>query len=470
MAETQEYDLIVIGGGPAGYAGAIRAGQLGKKVACIEMERAGGTCLNWGCIPTKALLKSAELYQKIKHAEVYGLSAKEVSFDFAKVVERSRGVSNQMAKGIEFLFKKNKVDYFVGRAVVNAPGMVSITEGEHKEKFFKTKNILVSTGCKMRRISGLEYDGERVMTSREALVGKSLPKSVVIVGAGAIGVEFAYFYNALGSKVTLVEMLPQILPVEDEEISRTLTRALTKQGIDIHTETKCENFRVSKSGVKVDLVKGDPSKGGTKTEIEAEVLLSAIGVVANIDGVFAPALKPELDRNFLKVGDDYQSSIKGIYGAGDIIGPPWLAHVATFEAVSAVNGMFGHGTPKRVHIFPGCTYCQPQVASTGLTEKAAKEKGLDYKVGKFPFTASGKAVASAESEGFVKVISDAKTGEIYGAHIIGSEATELIAEYGLAVEMEATVEEIHQTIHAHPTLSEAVMEAAAATMGAAIHI
>lgn len=465
MADIQEYDLIVIGGGPAGYAGAIRAGQLGKKVACIEMERAGGTCLNWGCIPTKALLKSAELYQKIKHAEIYGLSVKDVSFDFAKVVERSRGVSNQMAKGIEFLFKKNKVDYFVGRATVNAPGMVSITEGEHKGKFFKTKNILVATGCKMRRIPGLEYDGVKVMTSREALAGKTLPKSAIVVGAGAIGVEFAYFYNALGSKVTLVEMLPQILPVEDDEISKTLSRALAKQGIDIHVETKCENFRVGKSSVKVDLVKGDK-----KTEIEAEVLLSAIGVVANIDGVFAPALKPELERNYLKVGDDYQTTIKGIYGAGDIIGPPWLAHVATFEAVSAVNGMFGHGTPKRVGVFPGCTYCQPQVSSTGLTEKAARDKGLAIKVGKFPFTASGKAVASAESEGFVKVISDAKTGEIYGAHIIGSEATELIAEYGLAVEMEATVDEIHQTIHAHPTLSEAVMEAAAATLGEAIHI
>lgn len=465
MSDIQEYDLIVIGGGPAGYAGAIRAGQLGKKVACIEMERAGGTCLNWGCIPTKALLKSAELYQKMKHADIYGLSVKEVSFDFAKVIERSRGVSNQMARGIEFLFKKNKVDYFVGRAVVNAPGMVSITEGEHKDKFFKTKNILVATGCKMRRIPGIEYDDARVMTSREALGGKSLPKSVIVVGAGAIGVEFAYFYNALGSKVTLVEMLPQILPVEDEEISRTLHRALVKQGIDIHTGTTCENFRASKNSMKVDLV-----KDGKKNEVEAEVLLSAIGVVANIDGVFAPALKPELDRNYLKVGDDYQTNIKGIYGAGDIIGPPWLAHVATFEAVSAVNGMFGHDTPKRVGVFPGCTYCQPQVASTGLTEKAAREKGLDIKVGKFPFTASGKAVASAESEGFVKVISDAKTGEIYGAHIIGSEATELIAEYGLAVEMEATVDEIHQTIHAHPTLSEAVMEAAAATLGEAIHI
>ena len=465
MAETIEYDLIVIGGGPAGYAGAIRAGQLGKKVACIELERAGGTCLNWGCIPTKALLKSAELYQKIKKAETFGITAKDVTFDFAKVMERSRGVSQQMAKGIEFLFKKNKVDYYVGRGQVPAAGMVEITEGEHQGKFFKAKNILIATGCKMRRIPDLAVDGARVMTSREALANKTLPKSIVIVGAGAIGVEFAYFFNAFGSKVTLVEMLPQILPVEDEEVAKTLHRSFEKQGIAIHTATKCESFQVGKNSVKLNLV-----KDGQGTAIEAETVLSAIGVVANLEGVFGKSVSVELDRNYVKVGDDYQSSVKGIYAAGDIIGPPWLAHVATFEAVSAVNGMFGHGKAKRVKNFPGCTYCQPQVSSTGLTEQAAKEKKLDYKVGKFPFAASGKAVASAESEGFVKVISDAKTGEILGAHIIGAEATELIAEYGLAVELEATIEDIHQTIHAHPTLSEAVMEAAAATTGEAIHI
>jgi dihydrolipoamide dehydrogenase len=465
MAETTDYDLIVIGGGPAGYAGAIRAGQLGKKVACIELERAGGTCLNWGCIPTKALLKSAELYVKMQKAELYGLSAKEVTFDFPKVMERSRGVAAQMAKGIEFLFRKNKVDYFIGKGQVIAPGMVSITAGEHQGKFFRTKNILIATGCRMRRIADLAYDGQRVMTSREALANTQLPKSAIIVGAGAIGVEFAYFYNAFGTKVTLVEMLPNVLPVEDEEISKTLQRSLEKQGITILTGTKCENFRVGASSVKVDLVTGDK-----KQEVEADVLLSAIGVVANIEGVVAPAVKVELDRNYVKVGDDYQTNVKGIYAAGDIIGPPWLAHIATYEAVNAVNGMFGHGKPKRVKNFPGCTYCQPQVSSTGLTERAAKEKKLDVKIGKFPFTASGKAVASAESEGFVKVISDAKTGEIYGAHIIGNEATELIAEYGLAIELEASVEEVHQTIHAHPTLSEAIMEAAAATSGEAIHI
>ena len=466
MADTTtEYDLIVIGGGPAGYAGAIRAGQLGKKVACIEMERAGGTCLNWGCIPTKALLKSAELYVKIKKAEAYGLSAKEVSFDFAQVMERSRDVAKQMAKGIEFLFRKNKVDYIVGKAHVPAPGMVEIQDGEKKGAFLKAKNILIATGCKMRRIPGLEYDGVRVMTSREALANRTQPKSIVIVGAGAIGVEFAYFFNSLGTKVTLVEMLPAVLPVEDEEVSKALHRSFEKQGIKIHVNTKCENFRVGKDSVKLDLVEGDK-----KTELEADVLLSAIGVTANIEGVLGRGAQVELDRGYVKVNARYETSIKGIFAAGDIIGPPWLAHIATFEAVNAVNGIFGHGEPKRVSSFPGCTYCQPQVASTGLTEKAAKEKKLDVKVGKFPFAASGKAVASADSDGFVKVISDAKTGEIYGAHIIGSDATELIAEYGLAISLEATIEDVHQTIHAHPTLSEALAEAAAATSNEAIHI
>src|SRR5471030_1367715 len=287
MADTM-YDLVIIGGGPAGYAGAIRAGQLGKKVACIELERAGGTCLNWGCIPTKALLKSAELYQKMKKAEAYGLSATNVGFDFAKVMERSRVVAGQMAKGVEFLFRKNKVDYFVGAGQVNAPGMVSITSGEHKGKFFKAKNIMIATGCKMRRIPGLEFDGVKVMTSREALASKELPKSVIIVGAGAIGVEFAYFYNAFGSKVTIVEMLPQILPVEDEEVSKALHRAFEKQGIVQHVGTKCENFRVGKNSVRVDLVAGE-----TKTTVEADMVLSAIGVVPNLEGALAPALKPE---------------------------------------------------------------------------------------------------------------------------------------------------------------------------------
>ena len=466
MAETMEYDLIVIGGGPAGYAGAIRAGQLGKKVACIELERAGGTCLNWGCIPTKALLKSAEFYRALQKADTFGITVKDAAFDFGKVMERSRGVASQMAKGIEFLFRKNKVDYYVGRARVSVPGMVEITEGEHKGRFFRTKSVLLATGCKPRRLPDIPADGERVMTSREALVPrKTPPKSIVIIGAGAIGVEFAYFYNAFGSQVTLVEMLPQVTPVEDEEVARVLQRSFEKQGIAVHVGTKVENVRVKKTGVDLTLV-----KDGKSTEIEAETLLVAIGVVPNLEGALSTSVKLELERGYVKVDGRYESSVKGIYAAGDIIGPPWLAHVATFEAINAVNAIFGVGHPQRVTIFPGATYCQPQIASTGLTEQACREKQLAFKVGKFPFVASGKAVASADSEGFVKVIADAKTGEIYGAHIIGSDATELIAEYGLAMDLEAAIEDIHHTIHAHPTLSEANMEAAAALLGEAVHI
>jgi dihydrolipoamide dehydrogenase len=468
MAETTEYDLIVIGGGPAGYAGAIRAGQLGKKVACIELERAGGTCLNWGCIPTKALLKSAEFFRSLQKADTFGISAKDVGFDFGKVMDRSRNVAGTMAKGVEFLFRKNKVDYFVGRGQVTVPGMVEITEGEHKGKFFKTKNVLIATGCKPRRLPDIPVDGQRVLTSREALEPrKNPPKSIVIIGAGAIGVEFAYFYNAFGSKVTLVEMLPQIVPVEDEDVAKALQRSFEKQGMTVHVNTKVENVRVKKDKVELSLVKSGESNS---TEVEVESLLIAIGVSPNLEGAVSSKVKLELERGYVKVNDNYETSVKGLYAAGDIIGPPWLAHVATFEAVNAVAAMFGHHHAGRVKIFPGATYCQPQIASAGLTEKAAKEKGLSYKVGKFPFTASGKAVAAGDSEGFVKVITDAKTGEIYGAHILGNEAPELIAEYVLAMNMEGTVDEVHRSIHAHPTLSEALMEAAAATSGEAIHI
>jgi len=468
MAETVDYDLLVIGGGPAGYAGAIRAGQLGKRVACIEQERAGGTCLNWGCIPTKALLKSAELYRTLRKADAFGLSVGEVGFDFAKVMERSRGVAGQMAKGIEFLFRKNKVDYLVGRAQVAAPGMVEVTEGEHKGRFLRARQILIATGCKPRRLPDVPVDGERVMTSREALVPRARPPaSLVIIGAGAIGVEFAYFYSAFGTKVTLVELLPQLVPVEDEEVGRGLQRAFEKSGITVHVGTKVEGIAVEKDQVTMKLV---PAAGGAASTIAAESLLVAVGVVPNLEGAVSSKVRIELDRGYVKVDDRYETNVKGIYAAGDIIGPPWLAHVATFEAIQAVNAMFGHAHQGRVKVFPGCTYCQPQIASTGLTEKACKEKGLAYKVGKFPFAASGKAVAAGDAEGFVKVITDAATGEILGAHILGNEAPELIAEYVLAMNLEGTVEEIHHSIHAHPTLSEALAEAAAATSGEAIHI
>jgi dihydrolipoamide dehydrogenase len=464
MAEDT-YDLVIIGGGPAGYIGAIRAGQLGKKVACIELERAGGTCLNWGCIPTKALLKSAEVYRMFQKADSYGLSVTGTGFDFAKVIQRSRGVANQMAKGVEFLLKKNKVDYFVGRAQVTEPGLVGIVGGEHQGKFLRTRNIMLCTGQKPRLLPGLPVDGVRVLTSREALVAKAAPQSLAIIGAGAIGVEFAYFFNAFGTKVTLIEMLPQILPVEDEEVARLLHRSFDKQGIAIHTGTKCENIRVGNQSVQLDLV-----KDGAVTGLEVESVLVAIGITSNLEALLSPKVQVETDRGFVKVGQDYQTSVPGIYAAGDIQGPPWLAHVAMFRAINAVEGMFGHSQPKQVGVFPGCTYCQPQVASLGLTEKACKERGLAYKVGKFPFMAVGKAVAAGDSEGFVKILTDPATGKLLGAHILGSEATELIAEYGLAMNLGATVDDIHHTIHAHPTLSEALGEAALASRGRALHI
>ena len=466
MSDPTTYDLIVIGGGPAGYVAAIRAGQLGKKVACIELERAGGTCLNWGCIPSKALLKSAEFYLKMKKAEVFGLGAAGVSFDFAKVMQRSRGVADQMAKGVEFLFRKHKVDYFLGRGQVTVPGMVEITSGEHKGKFFTTARVLLATGCKPRLLPGVPVDGERIMTSREALVPRDRPPaSIAIIGAGAIGVEFAYFLNAFGCKVTLVELLPQVVPAEDEEVARLLHRIFEKQGMVIHTGTKAENIKVGKSSVTLDLVAGEK-----RQPLEVETVLVAVGVVANLEGAVSPKVKLDLDRGFLKVDQNYETNVKGIYAAGDIIGPPWLAHVAMFRAVNAVNGMFGHGPARHVKNFPACTYCQPQIASIGLTEKAAKEQGVAYRTGRFPFLAVGKAVAMAEADGFVKVLSDPATGEILGAHIIGAEATELISEYSLAMNLEATVEEVHATIHPHPTYGEAVMEAAAAVSGEAIHI
>ncbi|MCC5808289.1 MAG: dihydrolipoyl dehydrogenase [Opitutales bacterium] len=461
----ETYDLVVIGGGPAGYAAAIRAGQLGKKVACIELERAGGTCLNWGCIPSKALLKTAEIVSHIREAKSFGIAVGEPEVDFAKVMGRSRSVADQMAKGIEFLFRKNKVEYFVGRARVTVPGIVEIVEGSDKGTFFKTERTLIATGCKARRLPDLKVDGRHVMTSREALAMKVQPKSIAIIGAGAIGVEFAYFLNTLGTKTTLVEMLERIVPVEDEEISEALHRSFKKQGIDVRAKTMVENIKVGKDSVTLDLVKGDK-----RENLEVETVLLSIGVEANTQGLLSPRVRLDMDRGYIKVDDRYESSVPGIYAAGDIIGPPWLAHVATYEAVQAVNGMFGVSKPKRVTLYPGCTYCHPQIASVGLTEAKAREQGLDFKVGRFPFSASGKAVAINQPGGFVKLILGAQHGEILGAHIIGENATELIGEYVLAEKAELTAEDIHSTIHAHPTMSEALMEAAASAYNEAIHI
>ena len=458
-----KYDLIVIGGGPAGYVGAIRAAQLGKRVACVEKERAGGTCLNWGCIPTKSLLRNAELYHLMKHrAADFGFKIEGLSFDWSKVIKRSRDVSDKNAAGIEFLFKKNKVDYIRGEGLLEKAGEVTVKLSDGKTETHEADNILIATGVVSRPLPGLPFNGKTVIGSREAMILEPQPKSMVIIGAGAIGVEFAYFYNAFGTKVTLIEMLPNVLPVEDTEVSQTLETALTKQGIKILTNTKTTKTETTRKGVRIAL------EGKSAETIEADVCLVAIGVVPLLpDGKLKLALT---DRGYIETDDRYQTSVQGIYAAGDIIGPPWLAHVASWEAIQAVEGMFGKTEPRKIREFPGCTYCQPQVASIGLTERAAKEAGRKFRIGKFPFSASGKARAIGETDGFVKLIIGEPHGEILGAHIIGPEATEMIAELGLAMTLEATYEEIEATIHAHPTLSESVHEAAGQAFGHAIHI
>ena len=457
------YDLIVIGGGPAGYVGAIRAAQLGKNVAVIETDRAGGTCLNWGCIPTKALLKNAELYQTLtKKADTFGISFDNLSYDWSKVVGRSRQVSERLAGGIEFLFKKNKIDYIRGFGDLIDSNHVEVTAADGTKQLHEAANILVATGCKSRGLPPLPFNGTSVISSKEAMVLKKQPESMVIIGAGAIGVEFAYVYNAYGTKVTIIEMQPNLLPVEDEEIGQELQKSFTKQGVRNLTNTKCVNFRDNGNSVSID-VEGPK---GNET-ITADVCLVAIGVAPVLPG----GIQPELDdRGFISVDDRYQTSIPNVYACGDISGPPWLAHTASFEAVQCVEGLFVEGhTPRQVGNFPGCTYCHPQVASVGKTERALKEEGIDYKVGKFPYAASGKAQASADAEGFVKLLFGKEHGELLGAHIIGDNATELIAEMGLALEMELTTDEIHSTIHAHPTLAEAIHEATLDADGHAIH-
>ncbi len=457
-----DYDLIVIGGGPAGYVAAIRASQLGKKVACVEHDRAGGTCLNWGCIPTKSLLRNAELYHLMsERSDDFGLSFENLSFDWDKVIGRSRKVADRLAGGVESLFKKNKVDYLRGTGSVPQQGQVTVKDEEGNEQSYSAEHIMVATGVTSREMPGLPFDNNVVVGSRQAMVLEKQPKSIAIIGAGAIGIEFAYFFNAFGTEVTVIEMMPNILPVEDEEVSASLEKSLTKAGIKILTETKVTQAKAAKSGVTLEV------EGKSAETLKADICLVAIGVSPIVpDGV-----KLALDqKGYIQTGDRYETSIAGVYATGDIIGPPWLAHVASYEAIQAVDGMFTEHQPRKVGVFPGCTYCQPQVASVGLTERAAKAQGIDYKVGKFPFMASGKALAVGEKEGFVKLIFGSEHGEVLGAHIIGNEATELIAELGLAINLEATHEDIEATIHAHPTLSEAVHEAAGEAYGEAIHI
>jgi dihydrolipoamide dehydrogenase len=458
-----DYDIVIIGGGPAGYAGAIRAGQLGKRVLCVERDKLGGICLNWGCIPTKALLTNAHLVELVQnHGKAFGYSG-QPTWDFAQMIARSRGVAAKLNKGIEGLFKKYKVQSKLGVAKVVAPNTVQVG----KEKV-TAESIVIATGVRPRPLPGAEFDGKTVISYKEAMSLPKQPKSMLIIGAGPIGLEFGYFYNAIGTKVTVVELLDRILPGEDEEISKTLEQSLTKRGLTIYTSSKTTRVEKTPSGVKAAV----ETPQGPKS-IEAETMLVSIGVLGNVEDLFAESLKVSIEKNHIKVDPKkgYISSVPGIYAVGDVIGPPWLAHVAHHEAICCIERLCGHGDRTVDYTtIPGCTYTDPGVASVGMTEKAARAAGHQVRIGKFPFLASGRALASDETEGFVKLVFDARYGELLGAHLIGSQATELIAELVMAKKLEATEEEIVHAMHPHPTYSEAIMEAAGQGLGESVHI
>ncbi len=467
MMNDFDYDLIVVGGGPGGYVAAIRAAQRGVKTAVVERDALGGICLNWGCIPTKALLKNAEIMHYFQRSDEFGFKIADYSFDFEKIIQRSREVADVNSKGVEYLFKKNKIEHISGYGKLKDANTVSVSGADGKEiKKVTAKNIIIATGGRPRSIPGVEFDGKKILTSKEAMVLKNPPKRLLIIGAGAIGVEFAYFYNSFGSEVHLVEMMPNILPLEDSESSKLVERSFKKQKIKLYTNTRVEKIGKSKKGVSIEI----SAKGKTST-LEGDVALIAIGIQGNVENIGLEGLGIETEKSFIKVNEYYQTSQPNIYAIGDVIGAPLLAHVASHEGILAIEHILGNNpNPLDYKNVPACTYCQPQVASLGMTEKQASDAGYELKIGKFPFRASGKARAIGETEGQVKLIFDAKYGELLGAHIVGSEATEMIAELGIAKTLETTNYEIENTIHAHPTLSEAVMEAAGDASGEAIHI
>lgn len=465
MAE-KSFDVLVVGGGPGGYTAAIRAAQLGMNTGIIERDKLGGICLNWGCIPSKALLKNAEIMHTFKKAEEWGITYENLQFDFSKIIKRSRGVADRISKGVEYLMKKNKIDYMPGYGTLLGKGAVEMkAEGKPTERI-NAKHIILATGARARSIPGVAIDRKRIITSTEAMTLPEQPKSMIIVGAGAIGMEFAYFYNAIGTKVTVVEMMPTILPVEDRELTKLMETSFKKQGIEILTSTKVDSVKASAKDVTVVVTTPEG-----KQELKGDVALIAIGVQGNIENVGLENVGVQVEKSHIKIDQDYKTNVAGIYAIGDVIGPPWLAHVASAEGVHCIEAIAGRNpSPIDYTTIPGCTYCQPQIASVGMTEDKAKEAGYELKIGRFPFRPLGKAVAIGETEGMVKLIFDAKYGEILGAHIMGSEATEMIAELVLARKLEATGKDLFHTIHAHPTLSEAVMEAAAAAYGEAINI
>ncbi len=461
------YDIIVIGSGPGGYVAAIRAAQLGFKTAVIEKESLGGICLNWGCIPTKALLKSAHVFKYLQEAEQYGLNKVEnPGFDFSKVVQRSRGVAQKMSGGISFLMKKNKIDVIMGTAKVQKGKKVSVTDENGKATEYSAQHIIIATGARSRELPNLPQDGKKVIGYRQALNLTEQPKSMIVVGSGAIGVEFADFYNAMGTKVTIVEFMPTILPVEDEDVSKHLEKSLKKAGINIMTNSSVEGVDTSGNGVKATV----KTAKGTET-LEADILLSAVGIASNVEGQGFEEVGIKTEKGKVLVNEWYETSVPGYYAIGDILPTQALAHVASAEGITCVEKIKGMHVEKIDYgNVPGCTYCHPEVASVGLTEKQAKEKGYELKVGKFPFSASGKATANGDTDGFIKVIFDAKYGEWLGCHMVGDGVTDMIAEAVVARKLETTGHEVLKAIHPHPTISEAVMEAVAAAYGEVIHI
>lgn len=460
------YDLIVIGSGPGGYVTAIRASQLGLKTAIVERSELGGICLNWGCIPTKALLKSANVFEYIQHAEDYGIKVNGAAVDFDAMISRSRGVADGMSKGIQFLLKKNKIDVIAGSGKIKAGKKIDVTNEAGEVTEYSADSIVIATGARSRQLPNLPQDGEKIIGYRKAMTLKKQPKSLVVVGSGAIGVEFAYFYNSIGTKVTVVEFLPNIVPNEDVDVSKALEKSFKKQGIKVMTNSAVESVDTSGDGCKVKV----KTKKGEEI-IEADVVLSAVGIQANIEDLGLEDVGVVVDGGKIIVDDFYQTNIPGYYAIGDVIPGPALAHVASAEGITCVEKITGMDVePIDYGNIPGCTYCSPEIASVGYTEEKAKEAGYDIKVGKFPFSASGKASASGAKDGFVKVIYDAKYGEWLGAHFIGANVTEMVAEAVAARKLETTGHDIIKTIHPHPTLSEAVMEATAAAYDEVIHL
>ena len=466
---SYEYDVLVLGGGPGGYPAAIRSAQLGLKTACIERDKLGGICLNWGCIPTKALLKNAEIYHTMQIApQEWGISYDNLRVDFGAVIKRSRDVSDRVVKGVEFLFRKNKVDHIKGFGTLTGKNSVEVTAADGTKRTVTAKNIIVATGARARQLPNLKPDGKQVLSSTEAMIMDHIPESMTIIGAGAIGMEFAYFYKTFGTKITVVEMMPNLLPIEDTEVSAEIEKLYKKQGYQIFTKHKVNGVKIEKKTTKVEI---EPIEGGAKQTLEAECVLVAIGVQGNTENIGLEKLGMKMTKGFIDVDENMRSSVEGIYAVGDVAGAPWLAHVATHEGILAAEYIAGHHPlPIDYDNIPGCTYCQPQVASVGMTERAAKEAGIEYKIGKFPFTALGKARAAGETDGFVKLVIGSKYDEILGAHIIGNEATEMLEEIVVARAHGATGMSLLKTVHPHPTFSEAVMEAASVAEGEAIHL